>query len=359
MAKPTSAQTSLARAAGRGSERAFRRLYDRVGLLLGLCNVVACGATPDASARMSDASPDGKDASPNASDAANGSGDAIYTPAQAVNLCVAFQACFPKEFPNVWSSLNSCASGVDLVSLFFPQPGDFTMPQVIHAAINGPAIDFYNCALAAGTDCTKVAACLALDPAPDTCTNGTGLANGTCTGSLLHGCTADDQPFAVNCARYDSVCKGGAQSCQFEACPSGVKAPCDGAEVIQCTTSGQPVEVVNCTVDGPDFTCTQAATDAGPSEECKGTTPCMPDAGGTCEGSVLVDCENETLAHIDCATYSRRCSDGGCVAMGTDCDPSLPSTCQGATVVFCDNGYVKTADCTPFGTCSMGACVHM
>jgi hypothetical protein len=347
-------------------KRLAKRLFERLGLL-SVLGVVGCGSTQgttsvrsDASTEIGDATHGILDAGPGASDASlNTLSDAIFTPTQAVNLCVLFQACFPKEFPSVWTSLNACVNGFDLVSLFFPQPGDFTTPQVIREGIDGPVIDFYRCALAAGNDCTKVAACLMLDPAPDTCTNGTGLANGTCTGSLLHGCTADNVPFAVDCARYDTVCKGGNDSCQFEACPPSASAPCDGAKVVQCTASGKPVEVADCTIDGPDFTCTQITTDAGAGEECKGTTPCAADAGGTCQGSVAVECTNGTLAHVDCATYSRRCSDGDCVAMGTDCDASAPSTCQGATVVFCDNGDVKTADCTPFGTCSMGACLHM
>jgi hypothetical protein len=328
------------------------------GAFLFACGVYAgCGHAGQTGQPTNDVASDAG-AGPNVQELA----DALFTPTQATNLCVAFQACFPKQFPYVWASLNDCVNGLDLTSLFFPQPGDFTAPQLFREGIDGPAVDFYECALDAGPDCTKVAACLRLDPSPDTCIDGgAGLASGSCTGSLLHGCTYDSDPFAVDCARYGTVCEGGTQACQFQftTCPEGVASPCEGPQVVGCTSSGQVIEVFSCALEGPDSSCAETG-DGGAA--CVGTVPCSADAGATCEGTVAVGCsENGWQTHLDCASRpnKKRCVNGACAPTGTECDPSQPSTCQGNSVVYCDDGFSNTADCTPFGTCVSGACVHM
>jgi hypothetical protein len=283
----------------------------------------------------------------------------IFAPPQAASLCVALQACFPSEFPKVWTSFSDCVNGGDLTSYFFPQPGDFTpAPHRTRAAIDPAVVDFYNCVLGAGNDCTKVAACLLLDSAVDTCSGGKGLTSGTCNGTLLHGCTADGYPFAVDCARYDVVCVGNFNSCGWATCPSNVSS-CDGTRIVKCTVSGKTVTVKDCSSYGADFRCVGGQGGGG----CATETAC-PDVCGylVCKGSVSVSCDRTRLSwRDDCAQYSRfqRCSQGRCVATGNECDSSVASSCLGTQVVYCDDGFAKTADCSPFGTCSNGKCVRM
>jgi hypothetical protein len=289
----------------------------------------------------------------------------IIDPTKAASLCVALQACFPLEFPKVWMSFSDCVNGGGLTSPSFPLPGDFTAaPLVQRRAIDPAVVDFYACVLGAGNDCTKIAACLLLDSAVDTCpgATGQGLRRGTCNGPLLHGCTADGYPFSVDCARYDAVCVGNEQSCGWADCPGNI-SPCDGPRQVQCTSSGKTVVVGDCSSEGADFQCNPSNN--GPV--CVTNTPCSKECDDSfwCSGSVTQFCFAGQLQYReDCARYSRftRCTMGrtiGCVATGNECDTSVALSCLGAKVVYCDDGFTKTADCSPFGTCSNGRCVRM
>jgi hypothetical protein len=191
---------------------------------------------------------------------------AIYTPDDAAQLCATLQSCFPMEFPNVWTSAMECATGGGSASGFIPLPGDLTADapsalDLLPRAIDPAVIDFYNCVLNHGGDCALVAQCLLLDRSPNMCSagKGDGLANGTCTGSPLHGCTADGNPFAVDCGRLGAACVDATGlshgSCDWALCPPGIGL-CDGTSIVKCTVSGEAVDLFDCCRLGSSFHCT-------------------------------------------------------------------------------------------------------
>lgn len=290
---------------------------------------------------------------------------AILDPTQAAGLCVALQACFPLEFPKVWTSFNECVNGGGLPSLSFPLPGDFTAaPFGPRRAIDPAVVDFYDCVLGAGNDCTKIAGCLALDSPADTCSSGQGqgLRKGTCSGSVLHGCTADGYPFSVDCARYDAICVGNEHACDWAPCPANISS-CDGPHEVKCTASGKTVVIMDCSSDGADFQC--AVDKVTGDSTCVTNTRCPEGCDDLwCSGSISLFCFGGQLQdRRDCAQYSRfnRCSNptASCDLTGSDCTTSIAPSCQGTQLVYCDDGFTKTADCSPFGTCSNGRCVRM
>lgn len=221
---------------------------------LGFLLLTGCESTNSLAARRDASSRDDASVCPSSPTHPTTTTQAVYTPAQVANLCTTLESCFPMDFSNVWTSAHVCLNGGESASAFIPMPGDLeanalSALEPLPRAIDPAVIDFYNCVLAQHGDCRSVAACLLLDPSSDVCSagKGDGLANGTCKGSLLHGCTADGNPFAVDCARLDAACVDAIAllspgSCTWALCPPDASL-CDGANIVECTVSGNIVDV--------------------------------------------------------------------------------------------------------------------
>jgi hypothetical protein len=302
-----------------------------------------------------------------------GASPAVFSKAEAAQICLAFAACMPLEFDgNFFGNANDCVNDVGIFS--YRSPGTFTAPHFI-AKTTFRTKEVYECMLDALPDCTAIIACTSPDaPTSATaCSTFDSLTEGrSCDGSKLSGCSIDGWSYTVDCARFDQVCVGGdtsAAGCDFPDCtPSDPldEVMCDGSNVVSCGVSGDLYVEENCALD--QLECDTSVYDGGTSIGCVGGETCDPDAvEDVCDGNVKIECDllsdevSGQLVHHDCASdgFEKRCDVDDCVATGTECDPDIAPTCNGDSVELCEDGFIASYDCTQIGfaSCSLGLCV--
>ena len=281
-----------------------------------------------------------------------------FKPDEAARICMTLQACSPREFSaNFGASLEGCTTNP---SAIIPWPGTLEREPVFTSGLEDPFRDLYRCLLSASGDCTKAAACWALDGDAGACTRRSGLLEGSCQDQTLSGCNLDLQHFEVDCSRYSATCTdlnffGSSNICASSTCPATSTCRGDVAEVC----SGSTLLLWDCARSG--MKC-QVNPDGGSAGCGYGDKTCAPSSGRRCEGTVVVACEGLGLeARTDCARSAtrKRCEAGECVDTGTECR-ALPSTCESGSVRFCQDGFLRKVDCesSGFGPCDAGMCTE-
>lgn len=271
---------------------------------------------------------------------------------EAARICMTLQTCSPKEFSaNYFNSLEACTT---TPSPILPWPGTMEREPLFTTGLEAPFRDLYRCVLAAQGDCSRVAACWALDGDAGSCANRAGLVNGNCEGETLAGCTLDGQRFQVDCVRYSQTCSslnffGNFEVCAAKQCSGPTRCQENKAELC----SGDSVVLWDCEKAGKK--CEERADGGGATCVFKDKT-CDPKLEARCEGSVAIACEGLGFeVRVDCAANPtrRRCEAGACVDTGTECS-NLKATCEGSAVKFCQDGFLRTMECARLG---LGRCV--
>ncbi|HEX2881473.1 MAG TPA: hypothetical protein VHO25_18215 [Polyangiaceae bacterium] len=303
----------------------------------------------------------------------DGSSPAVFSKAEAAQICLAFAACMPMEFDgNFFGNANDCVNDAGIFS--YRSPGSFAAPYFMTRTT--PRMkEVYQCMLDALPDCTAIIACTS----PDAPTSATACSTfdsltdgGSCDGTKRSGCSVDGWSYTVDCARFDQVCVGdgtSAAACDFPDCtPSDPldEVVCDDTNVVSCGVSGDLYVEENCALN--QLECGTFAYDGGTSIGCIGGQSCDPDAvEDVCDGNVKVECDrladdvSGQMVRYDCASdpFEGRCDVDDCVTTGTECDPEIAPTCSGDSVQLCEAGFIASYDCTELGfaSCSMGLCV--
>jgi hypothetical protein len=302
-----------------------------------------------------------------------GASPAVFSKAEAAQVCLAFAACMPAEFDgNFFGNANDCVNDPGIFS--YRSPGNFAAPHFM-ARTTFRMKEVYECMLDASPDCAAVIECTSPDaPTSATaCSTFDSLTEGrSCDGSKMTGCSVDGWSYTVDCARFDQECVfdgASAARCDFVDCsPSDPldEIMCDGANVVSCGVSGDVYIEENCALYGLE--CGAFAYDGGTSTGCHGGQSCDPDAvEDVCDGTIKVECErlddevSGQMVRHDCAAdpFEKRCDVDDCVATGAECDPDVAPTCSGSSVQLCEDGFIASYDCTELGFagCGMGLCV--
>ncbi|MEZ4438977.1 MAG: hypothetical protein R3B72_07800 [Polyangiaceae bacterium] len=207
------------------------------------------------------------------------------------------------------------------------------------------AVDL-GCFAQAQDGCASVEACVGITA------DAAGPCVPTCIGDAYEVC--DDQlHVTVDCTVFDQHCVGNA-GCSVS--PSGAACDvtsfpgsCEGDVVVSCE---EGVEIrQDCADHG--LTC-QTGTDG--YAFCTGTgAACTGDGNTTCDGTSLVQCLNGGEHRIDCAALdpSFSCQTGTSEAfcgVADECDPvTTVDTCDGDDVVYCHGGRLERASCAALG----------
>jgi hypothetical protein len=283
-----------------------------------------------------------------------------FSPNDAAQICVTLQTCNPHEFRSLFGgTLESCTTEA---GGFVPLPGSGNAGGLLTNGLEGPMHAIYSCLLSAHGDCSKAGACWALNGSPASC-KADALSDGTCTGNVLSGCTADGQAFAIDCSKYGSTCgKSNVWFWQYSTCGVGACPPdssalvCEGDKAEVC--NGKLTGLLNCGAVG--WKC-QENLDSG-VPECTGGAACDPHVQDTCDGTVAIQCSSDgRQSRFDCASQAtkKRCESGSCALTGNACTSTTQPTCDGVFLTFCQDGTLKRFDCSAggFGACKDGECL--
>ena len=179
---------------------------------------------------------------------------------------------------------------------------------------------------------------------------------GTCIQSLGICGDCDPSTFSITC-HGDAVrsCVNGVY--QDNACPEGCNNnkcnECKLTDAAFCISETQLQSCVNYKVSKNTCPSSMPYCFDGACHECKGNTK-------SCEGDVLVGCENGMIVKQNCASYGMKCESDACISVDVDeCTSGITECTPDGLLKGCDGGKWVITTCPSGQECQGSLCVDV
>lgn len=179
---------------------------------------------------------------------------------------------------------------------------------------------------------------------------------GTCIESLGICGDCDPSSFSITC-HGDSVrsCVNGTYKDDYcpEGCNNNKCNECKPSDPAKCISESQLQSCINYTITQNVCPASTPYCFDGACHECKGNTK-------SCEGDIVVACENGTINKQDCTVYNMKCDTDHCVSVTVEDCTSGQFMCESdGSRKSCEGGQWILSPCPSGQTCQGSTCVDV